>query len=158
MKWHFTILLQSQMVYSPPRMVSLFLPPYSPFLSIIEEIFSRKFMTTSNMIRCQMMMTLIVMLPVVSDFYGQYIMSDKVCLLADKCCQCSVASVHFGCEINCCAELHVGKENCVKSLEKVNSLCMWEFFPHRLPLCKKQLMGHLKQWKKSVIPLCLEIM
>ncbi len=28
-----------------------------------------------------------------------------------------VAFVHFGCEMNCCAELHVHKEKCVKSFE-----------------------------------------
>ncbi len=32
-----------------------------------------------------------------------------------------VALVHFGSEINCCAELHVSKENCVRTFEKVNS-------------------------------------
>lgn len=28
-----------------------------------------------------------------------------------------VALVHFRSEINCCAELHLGKENCVKSFK-----------------------------------------
>ncbi len=37
----------------------------------------------------------------------------------EMCIKCLVALVHFGCEINCCAELHVSKENCVKSFEKV---------------------------------------
>lgn len=55
---------------------------------------------------------LIVMLP---DFYADYIMDDKMFLLADKCCQWSgtcvlVALLDFGCEMNCCAELRVAKE------------------------------------------------
>lgn len=47
-------------------------------------------------------------------------MSDKVFLSADKCCLVLVqeiiltcvldALVDFGCDINCCAELHVSKD------------------------------------------------
>ncbi len=39
-------------------------------------------------------------------------------------CVCVRALVHCGCGINFCAELHVGKENCAKSFEKVNSVYM----------------------------------
>ncbi len=73
-----------------------------------------------------------VMLPVVGDFYGQYIMkcfcwqtnvvSDQVHELILRCVSSVLVTlVHSGCEMNCCAELHVGKENCVRSFEKVNS-------------------------------------
>lgn len=74
--------------------------------------------------------------------------NDKVALLADKCCQCSgpielirscvssvlVALVHFGCKINCGAELHVGKENCLCS--------WWHTFRNMCPTnCKKNVTG-----------------
>ena len=33
-----------------------------------------------------------------------------------------VALVHFGCDINCCVELHVGEKNGLNNFEKVNSV------------------------------------
>ena len=49
-------------------------------------------------------------------------MSDKVILFGDIYSQCYGKIVYFVCDINCCAKMRVGKENSVKSFEKVYSL------------------------------------
>ena len=55
-------------------------------------------------------------------FLGHSVMSDKAILLANTFSQCYGRIVHFVCNINCCAKLRVGTENCVMSFEKVYSV------------------------------------
>ncbi len=73
------------------------------------------------------------MLPVVRDFYNQYMYKEwqsvttgrqmsSVFRYTSWSWDVSVFWLHQCIlDVNCCAELHVGKKNCVKSFEKVNS-------------------------------------
>ncbi len=54
-------------------------------------------------------------------YWQTNVVSVRVVELILRCVRSVLgALVHFGCEMNCRAELH-GKEKCVKSFENVNS-------------------------------------
>ena len=55
-------------------------------------------------------------------FFAHCVMGDKAILFVDTFSQCYGRIVHFVCNINCCAKLRVGTENCVKCFEKVYSV------------------------------------